>query len=693
MLRIIMAACTLASPGMAPVESHAPLYSILHSILQDTTTATRKRDSTAVQRDSIQRDSVRPGRLQAVTVTATRARRDDPRSTTTVSAATIRETPATSPWDLLRQTAGVEVHVAGQGPGFASDASIRGFSSDHSTDLALWIDGVPINEPVNGHAEGYGDWSLIFPQAVQSIDVIKGPTSALFGNFALSGIVNVHTVERTRGTEVWLSGSSPGRVEGSVLTGFDRGATGSGVLGFRAEHDRGWRPNSRYDLGQGHLRLVHDVTRSATLDVGAELYGTQWDSPGYLSEDQFARREYDIVSNPSDGGHKYRGQERASLRVSSGPRVWRTTVYATQGTWRLFLTIPPAGGRFEGTGSQTEEDDDRYGVGATSALTWALPRGDITIGTEGRWDHSHYQNYFTTDRSRDSSALLVTARQLSGAAFIQSNWRILDRLRLNAGVRYDVLDTRADPRDGTVTADTHGIIAPKLGALFQLTHSLGLYANASRGFRSTDGVISDPSLPLITVWAYESGIKFDRGTVSASAALFDMDVSNEQTFNPLTTGSSNGGASRRRGLELTLRTPVAPALTLSSDWTFTDARYTRLIVQGEDPAVVDTLSGFRVYNTARYVGVASLDLAPASAPWSVRVSGNAVGPYSPFDEPGVVLPAYRLLYVSGLVHVGDATVELGIRNLLDRRYPELVAGHIVSPGQPRSVSASVRYAF
>jgi outer membrane cobalamin receptor len=74
----------------------------------------------------------------------------------------------------------MEVHQAGQGPGFASDASIRGFSSDHSTDLALWIDGVPVNEPVNGHAEGYNDWSLIFPETVRDIDVIKGPTSPLF---------------------------------------------------------------------------------------------------------------------------------------------------------------------------------------------------------------------------------------------------------------------------------------------------------------------------------------------------------------------------------------------------------------------------------------------------------------------------------------------------------------------------------
>ena len=108
------------------------------------------------------------------------------------------------------------------------------------------------------------------------------------------------------------------------------------------------------------------------------------------------------MSNPSDGGFKRRAQERVSLRVLLRRALWRTTLYATQGRWQLFLTIPPAGGRFEGCGSQSEEEDHRYGYGLTSALSWQFARGEITVGTEGRWDHSRYENYFTTARRRDS---------------------------------------------------------------------------------------------------------------------------------------------------------------------------------------------------------------------------------------------------------------------------------------------------
>src|SRR5712691_9830485 len=175
----------------------------------------------------------RPTRLPEATVTAAPARRENAASAVTASPVAIQETAAIDQYDLLRQTAGDEVHDQGQGPGFASDASVRGFSSDHSTDLALWIDGVPINEPVNGHAEGYNDWNLLFPQAVRTIDVLKGPTSPVYGSFALAGTVNVRTLERMTGTQGWVSGGAYARLEGAALTGFDHEQSG-GVFGPRA---------------------------------------------------------------------------------------------------------------------------------------------------------------------------------------------------------------------------------------------------------------------------------------------------------------------------------------------------------------------------------------------------------------------------------------------------------------------------
>lgn len=654
--------------------------------------------ASAQSRDSTRKDSLarNPAALQAVTVTASPADHRAPSTSTHVSQREIELAPAATPWELLRQTAGVEVHQQGQGPGFASDASIRGFSSDHSTDMALWVDGVPINEPVNGHAEGYNDWSLLFPLAIQDIDVIKGPVSPLYGNFALSGVVNVRTLERMQGTEAVATVGSYGRVDGTVLSGFDHGADG-GVFGFRASHEDGFRPNSENDLTQGHGRLVRDITPNVTVDAGVELYAADWNSPGYLSEQEFADHQYGIISNSTDGGAKLHAQERVSLRVIHNSLLWRSTAYATQGNWQLFLTIPPAGGQFEGSGSQTEEIDTRTGFGLTSAVSTTVGPTSLTLGTEGRLDNAKYQNYFTTNRYRDSVDAQVRGQQLSGALFLAST-TALGPLRVDIGGRYDVLDTRSTPDtvDGEPVGRAHAVLSPKVGALLRLAPHLSVYANASKGFRSTDGVLTDPTLVPITVWAYESGLKFDADAFTASAALFRMNVSNEQTFNPLTAGSFSGGASRHQGVELEVHGPVDQFVTLSGDWTFNDARYTKQVEASADSSSAPiVLDGLRVYNTARYVGSATLDISPnrsAASPWTVQLSSNWVGPYSPFDEPGVVLGAYALAHASAHLRLTNTVgLDVGARNILDRAYPELVADHIVSPGEPRTVYVGMKY--
>jgi len=640
-------------------------------------------DTARVRSDTLTRRSVT---LHAVTITTTEPEHFDPSSTTRVGPAQLQAAPATDIYDLLRQTTGVEIHEQGQGPGFASDASIRGFSSDHSTDIALWVDGVPINEPVNGHAEGYNDWNLLMPEAVSQVDVLEGPTSALYGNFAMAGVVNVLTIEHLSGSQFTASAGSNGHVEGALLSGLDTGAT-SAVLGLRGVHDDGWRPNAGYDIGQMHARLVEHLGGFSTLDAGIELYGTEWRSPGFLTDSQFQLHAYDNVTNPTDGGFKQRAQERVSYRLIAGPDLlWRSTVYATQGRWQLFLTIPPEPGSGEGSGSQTEEEDRRYGFGATSAVTWLLPRGELTAGVEGRWDHSDYQNWFTTNRNRDSAQTLATAHQASGGLFAQATLDFTQHLRASLGARYDAQNTWTVSPGQAALSHGKGLLVPKLGLLYHFPAFGALYANVSRGYRQTDGVITDPRLPFITEWAYEAGAKFDASVLTASAALFRIDVSNEQTFDPITLTSASGGASRRQGVEIQATLRPVPDVTLHTEWTFTDARYRHLV-----SASGDTLDGARVFNTAKYVGIADLTFAAPRRGWRVGVGLNAVGPYSPFDAPGLVLPAYALMHVSGGIRIAPGDyLEIGVRNAFNRAYPELRAASFVTPGQPRSVYASLR---
>jgi outer membrane receptor protein involved in Fe transport len=232
------------------------------------------------------------------------------------------------------------------------------------------------------------------------------------------------------------------------------------------------------------------------------------------------------------------------------------------------------------------------------------------------------------------------------------------------------------------------VFSPKLGLVLHLPARLELYGNLSRGFRQTDGVIRDPSLPFITAWSYEAGAKLDRERLSFSAVVFRMDVSNEQSFNPLTGSSTSGGASRRQGVELGARAVAGGWATLTAEGTFLDAKYRRLITEEGD-----TLSGTRVFNTAKFVGSAGLMLGRDSGRWRAGSQLNVVGPYTPFEAPGVTLASYALLHLEGELLLGRSTLQLGVRNLLDHKYPELRAGDFVVPSQPRTVMATLRYSF
>jgi outer membrane receptor protein involved in Fe transport len=655
--------------------------------------------------------SGKQARLQAVTITATPVERSEPLSVVRIDSTQIRLTPANSPYELFREAAGLEAHEQGQGPGFASDVSIRGFSSDHSTDIALYVDGVPNNDPVNGHAEGYNDFNLLFPAIITNIDVVRGPTSALYGNFAFGGAINVRTLDKFDGVQLTAGGGSYGNGMGNLIAGFDHGTTG-GIVALDGYREDGWRAHDQNQYGHLHTALTHDLNPQTTIDGAFDFYLTSYDSPGFLTDSQYEAHQYNFVSNFGDGGFKRRAQERISLRTFLTPDLqWRTTTYAKQSAWEFWLSTPPGlGGLAEGSGAETREYDGRDEFGGTTALTYARPGVDVTLGADARYAQAHYENWQEDTNAYRKDSLAVNyvkpARQTSGGIYLQTGFDITKYARLDLGGRVDQLSTSVrqaatDPNTGLLVLDSlqdsqhsKGIFSPKMGVLFRpLTDlgqpGIGLYGNVSRGFRQTDGVITDPFLPFITVWNYETGVKLDEGPLTLDASLFRMDVSNEQSFDPIFNQIVNGGQSRRTGLDVAANAHIIPGLTASTDVTILHAVYTHFI--DPDDNNID-FSGQPVFNTSKYFGSVYVNAVLPTQTWEAHVGANFQGPYSPWDEFGVLRPGFVLFNVSGGFRFTErARFLVGVRNLFDTAYRELEAGGQVTPGQTRTVFATLTY--
>jgi TonB family protein len=98
--------------------------------------------------------------------------------------------PIGSVQDILRVTPGL-VMVQHSGGGKANQYFLRGFDADHGTDLALSIDGVPINLVAHAHGQGFADTNFIIPEVIERVEITKGPYFANQGDFATAGAVNM----------------------------------------------------------------------------------------------------------------------------------------------------------------------------------------------------------------------------------------------------------------------------------------------------------------------------------------------------------------------------------------------------------------------------------------------------------------------------------------------------------------------
>jgi outer membrane cobalamin receptor len=626
--------------------------------------------------DSTRRDSLQ--RLPEVRVTTDKTKMPERASSVVALPAAIRTTPATNVWDVVRQTAGIEVHQQGQGPGFASDAVIRGFTSDHSTDVALMVDGVPVNQPANGHAEGYADWNSVFPDVVSSIRVSKGPASPFIGNFAMGGQVEVQTIPFTAGTRWSARSGSYGDGRLSVVTG-DLNDHAGWVAAADAQREDGWRANSGANIEHVLLNRQWIGDSGSTTSIGFSGSTAHWKSPGFVSVANFDAGALHAAVDPTDGGNLLNGTLRGALTRNVGGGTLSSLLWVRQGEWHIFLNVPPEGGIGEGAPSQTEEFDRRTGSGGYTRFSHATSFGDISAGLDYQFTAADYDRYFTTRRVRDSASTQFTATYFAVAPVLDAHINLSPALSVGVGGRIDRLDYGSKEPGASHTSDAHIVATPKLSVLYRLNAQVSTYAAFNGGFRSADGSAEQPSLAPSQEWASEVGTHVSTTHFDGSLALFNVDVRNEQTIDPVTLVASAHGSSRRRGVELDGRIGVVPAAALFAHATLNDAHYLTLLTDDGD-----NLSGANVFGVAKATIEAGVDFDTHGVRGSLWTAYT--GPFTPIGEPDVRTAAYTLLHFRATMPLGHRwSAGIGVQNLLDTRYPELRASGYVSPGQPRTL--------
>ena len=648
-------------------------------------------------------DSAKAKVTELAPVTVTGARElavAPPVSTIEVSPAVMQRAPASNPYDMIGRAAGVEVHQQGQGPGFASDVVIGGFTSDHSSDVLLVLDGVPINLPIHGHVEGYADWSILSPGAIGVMRVIHGPASPLYGDFSIGGVVEAYTAADADGSSGSLGVTSFGDVRGWASGGFRR-PDGGGLVSLALQREQGWRENADYFLGTGVMRGWRAVG-AGRLEGGFYAYGSQWNSPGYVSVSDLNQGNLTQATDTTDGGSASR--YIAALRYGR-PLGARTTlqaqVWGQLGKSAVFLTIPE-----EDTLAQTGEHDDRSAVGMQAEVNRATGDGDFTVGMSGRADWTTYTLDQTSVRVPQLAEQANEGRYQALGVFVRWRGMVGSRFLYDLGLRTDVVQYHSlDALDSLAAWQqaTDPIVSPKLGAKYLLSDRLTVLGSLARGFRGPVGVIEDPSRPLVTAWAGELGATYDAGALVLGLSLFQFNVANERIRDPVSLEILDAGTSRRRGATVDATLRLGIHFSLAAAATLNDATVTGIAqptnvsldlgtVRPPRPSFHDVPlePGDPVPGVSTYYG-------RVGAEYIVRTGLSAYGllrfngPYTPIGEPTVTTQPYAVVDVGGSLGIGlNTSLDVDLLNLFNARYPELRASGYINPGAPRSLLVSVR---
>ncbi|MFP3799923.1 MULTISPECIES: TonB-dependent hemoglobin/transferrin/lactoferrin family receptor [Paraburkholderia] len=504
---------------------------------QQSATTNASRSANAVESVNPQR-ARREEALKAVSVTATRGGTADPsRTAATVSVVTsddIDENNAKDVKDALKYEPGVEVRRSVYRPAGITGSTgragneginIRGLEGNQ---VLLLEDGVPLPQSYAFGSGSAGRGDYLNTDLYQRIEVLRGPTSALYGSDGLTGAVNFVTKDPSDLLAIYNKKTyfslkagydSTDRSWGSTATAAFGGDVVQGMIALSGRH--GHETDNKGDsntLGASRStpdpltynnrsalgKLVFKLTPHDTLKLTAETLSNANSSDG-LSQLGGAYTWSGYTANGYVTGNEV-NSNRVQLdydhRDATNPyfQQLHASLYYRNASTRQTLDI--SGANASGATSSRSRTND-YGdnilggsVVADSAFNTGVLQHKLTYGFDA--SVSHYSTASSAGSEWTSNAdgypeAFPKTTQTSLGAFVQDEIR-WNKLSVVPGVRFDYYDMTPHP-DATyesmsasstkpTSTSTGNAVSPRLAILYEVSPAFVPYVQYAHGFRA-----------------------------------------------------------------------------------------------------------------------------------------------------------------------------------------------------------------
>jgi outer membrane receptor protein involved in Fe transport len=626
----------------------------------------------------------------------------------------IQVRPRETAQELLRLAPGLVIaqHAGG---GKAEQIFLRGFDADHGTDVAVSVDGTPVNMVSHGHGQGYADLHFVMPEVVDRVEVRKGPYDAQDGDLATAGAVSLRTKDRLSGGTAEVRGGSFNTMHGVVLIPLGGNAARAGGYVAASSHFTDGPVIAQQDYQRYNLfgKFTAPFGPSVEFVAAASGFSSRWDASGQVPERAVRQG---LISrfgsiDPSEGGGTSRYDLSLALRsASGGERSWAVRAYGTKYHFNLFSNFTFfLADSVNGDGINQTDDRVLLGLDANYTLPTRVAglTGSMSVGAGGRADFSDVTLGHAVHRQVLESRVDARVSQQQAFTWLRQDLRVAPRVRLQLGLRgdlfrFDVTDRLADvsPSLPHISGGrTEAILSPKANLAVELSSSTTLFANFGRGFHSNDAraVVQDRSgtrtLPRAT--AAELGARHVWYGGSVAAALWGMDLQSELVYVGDEGRTEARGRSRRVGVDLESRVRVVPWLWADADVTLARGRFR------DQPTGAD-----RIPLAPTFTAVAGLtvrDIGPASGGLRLRHVGTRAA-----DETNAVRAlGCTVAEAFSRWRLGQFDLVVSVDNLFDvdwneaqfattsrlRHEVEAVTELHFTPGAGRSIHAAAEYRF
>ena len=495
--------------------------------------------------------------------------------------------PVNSSQEILRKVPGLFIgqHAGG---GKAEQIFLRGFDVDHGTDVAISVDGMPVNMVSHAHGQGYADLHFLIPETIKKVDFGKGPHYANKGNFNTAGYVSFLTKEKYENNllKLEIGDFNTFRTLG-LFNLLETSAKQNATLAMEfLESDGPFESPQNFNRININGKYTALLSGSNKISLSASHFTSRWDASGQIP---VRAVESDLINrfgaiDDTEGGSTSRTNFNASYsKFISDNTTFKTNVFYSKYDFELFSNFTfflndPV------NGDQIKQKEDRSIFGFNSQFSSQFILGtidtDLTIGFGLRNDIIKNNELSSTLNRKETLQRISFGDVNETNAYIFSDLNFdFGKLKITPSARLDYFKNLYEdallPTFETQSA-TKAIVSPKFKVAYDATENINLFIKSGIGFHSNDTrvvVARQGNTILPKAYGLDVGLNwkpFSKAFINATAWYLGL----EQEF--VYVGDAGivepSGETRRLGVDLSVRYQVTDWLFFDSDFTYTYAR-------------------------------------------------------------------------------------------------------------------------